>query len=173
MKSSAPMILLGLLTAFRAFAGDPDPLFTRMQGHWAGHGVRTFPISGRQVKIDADVETTSTLVGGKAAILSVNHITETDPSNPIAKSYVTTYWVMPTSGQSGVYGLGAQGSTQPSSSGVLGSDGLFRVEQDLGGGYVVKSQTQFQSDRTIYSDTFQAGDEIQSQSRIEYQRITP
>ena len=134
---------------------------------------RTYPISGKQVTVDADVQTTATVIDGKSALLSQNHITETSQTT---KTYLSIYWIRPVDGQPGSYELGSQGTDQPSSSGVLGSDGIFRVEQDLGGGstpYVVRSQTVFSPDQSVYSDTFTVGTEIQSQTRIEYQRTTP
>jgi hypothetical protein len=154
---------------------DSDPLFQKMEGKWVGHGVRNYPISGRQVTVDAEVQTSSITVGGLPALLSQNQITESVP-NSAPRTYSTVYWVQPLQGQPGSYALGAQGSTQAGSSGVLGADGVFRVEQNLGGGstpYVVKSETQFFGDHTVYSDTFTIGTVVQSQTQIDYQRATP
>lgn len=146
-----------------------------MEGKWQGHGIRSYPLSGRQTTIDAVVETSLVVIGGSRALLSQNQITETAPDTS-PRTYSTVYWVRAAAGRPDSYELGAQGSTEPTSSGSLGSDGIFRVEQDLGGGsqpYVIQSETQFLQDHTVYTDTFSIGTEIQSKSRIEYQRITP
>jgi hypothetical protein len=171
------ILVLGALLVFSplAHAQTADPLFSRMLGHWQGQGTRLSPISGHQLTVQADVVATIEELNGKTALLSQNQITETDSSvtPPSVKTYVRNYWILPVDGQPGQYELGAQGSTQPSSSGVLGSDGVFRVEQDLGGGanpYVDRSQTEFDSDRTVYSDTFSIGNEVQSRTQIEYLR---
>ena len=145
-----------------------------MEGHWHGHGVRNYPISGRQVQVDAEVQTSYEVIRGQTALVSQNQITESASNTP-PRTYQSTYWVRPSEGvpQSDHYELGAQGSDQAGSTGVLTSDGGFEVEQDLGNGYVVRSRTEFQQDRTIYSDTFTVGNEIQSQTHIEYRRTTP
>ena len=154
---------------------DTDPLLSKMEGKWHGHGIRTYAISERQITVDADVETSDIQVGGQLALLSQNRITESAPNTP-SRTYMTIYWVRPAQGRPGSYELGAQNSIQPSSSGSLDSDGIFRVEQDLGGGnppFMVKSETQFLPEHTIYSDTFSNGTAVQSQTRIDYQRTTP
>jgi hypothetical protein len=180
-----------LLSASIVLAANPehlfsqDPLFSQMEGSWTGQGVRTEAISGRQIQIRAVVATHYETDGGVIELVSQNQITETSPGSA-PNSYESTYWVRVKVGEAGTYELGAPGQSAPSSIGILGQDGIFRVEQDLGGAsgvsnqagsqaakaglYVIRSETEFQSNQTVYSDRFTDGSELQSQTRIVYQR---
>ncbi len=164
-------ILSGHLAFGASFANDP--LFSQMEGHWTGHGNRIHLLSGRQTQVDVEVTTTYEEIRGKTALLSQNRITETD-AGALAKTYLSNYWIRPSDTVPGGYELGLEGSTTPSSSGVLGSDAVFKVEQDFGGGstdaLVDRSQTQFFPDRTVYSDVFTQGTQVQTQTQIEYRR---
>lgn len=164
-------MLFFILAAFLSTAhADQDPLLARMEGHWVGHGVRKYAISGRQVQIDADVQTAYQVIGGQNALVSRNQITESAPG-AAPRGYTLTYWVRP-EGRPGSYALGAMTSTQPTSWGQFLGDGSFQSEQDLGGNppLDVSSTTRFYPDRTTYDETFRIGSEVQSQTEIEYQR---
>jgi len=161
------VLALGLSSAYA-----DDPLFSRMEGEWLGHGNRFFPLSGRRVQVDAEVTTSFEVIRGKIALLSQNRITEIS-SDAAPKTYLSNYWVRPSDSGEGAYELGVDGSTQATSTGAVGRDGVFRVEQDFGGGnqpLVDRSETQFLPGQSLYSDTFTQGTQVQSQTQIEYRR---
>lgn len=145
-----------------------------MLGHWKGTGTRSYPISGRQVEVSEDVLTISQAIHGEDAAFSRDQVTETAPG-AAPRSYVTEYWVSPTAGHPGCYALGGasdQGPGPASAIGLLGSDGVFRVDQNLGNGYLVHSETRFEAGETLYTEIFKSGDEVQSRTEIRYTQIT-
>jgi hypothetical protein len=175
-RFSALILSFGLALALSASAFADDPLFSQMQGHWIGHGSRFHPISGRQIVVDTEVTTSFEVIRGKTALLSQNRITETAAGAP-PKTYLSDYWIRQSDNQPDPktvsYELGVQGSTLVASTGVLGADGVFRVEQDFGNANqaeVDRSETHFLLDQTNYSDVFSLGAEIQTQTQIEYHR---
>lgn len=166
-----------VLAAPAVAPSSDDPLFVRMEGRWVGTGVRHELLPPpSDVSVQAQVTTSYEIVRGRLALVSHNQITET-ASGAAPNTYTTVYWVQPKAGVPGVYEMGSEGSTQVSSTGTLGADGIFRVAEDLGGGYTVDSQTVFLPGRSIYSETFssmtQSGSQIQIQTRIEYERVGP
>jgi hypothetical protein len=174
--------LLGILAAVVASHGAwisgasaaDDALFSHMMGHWSGKGSRTFLASGKTIHVISDTRATVSIVNGQERLTSVNQITEVQPGS-LPHTYETTYWITSDPNRAGSYLLGSGTSEQPSSTGALSGDLVFRTAQNLGGGeppYIIQSTTEFQKDgSTLYTELLTRGQNVLTRSSIQYTPI--
>lgn len=167
-------VFLGFFAWISAAGADGDRLFPLMQGHWTGTGARQYLSDGTESTLSVEVDTSSEILGGRPALVSRNQWVET-LAQGTPRTYLSNYWIE-SAPLSGTYQLGYLGSEKVSSTGVFGTDGIFRVDQQIGGGsepMVVHSETQFLPEGTLYTETFSIGAQIVTRTRIEYRRAAP
>jgi hypothetical protein len=155
--------------SFSGQSSGPDPLFARMQGEWFGEGERTQTISGRKVRLEAEV--TSAVEGDR--LVSRNQLREVpeSPDEP-KRHYVRVYWIARASGAEYELGYGTGNDSRVSAQGRLDGN-VFEVEQNIGGepAFIVISRTEFLQDGiTDYVETGWNGQTQVSETRIRYRR---
>jgi hypothetical protein len=151
-------------------ASSQDPLFSRMEGHWTGQGTRTYPISGRVTQVTAEVTSSVSVVNGQERLTSDNQITET-AVGAAPQTYHSVYWIEAKPEQPGEYVLGVDQTS--TSSGSLTNEGdqtTFISDQDLGSGYKIHSETQFNELGPLFTEIATNADKVILKSVIQYQR---
>ena len=138
---------MGILFALLALspARASDPLFDRMAGSWLGEGLTRYALSGR--KLQVEIATTSEITEG--GLVSRNEVRELPVEPPGAeRRYARAYRIV--ADGAGYRLEGAPGA--PAARGALVGE-EFSTEQELAGGYVVRTATEFAGDSAVFLET--------------------
>ncbi|OFZ20827.1 MAG: hypothetical protein A2X94_04725 [Bdellovibrionales bacterium GWB1_55_8] len=102
-----------------------DPLFGFMLGEWEASGERVQIISGRRIRLHADIVSE---LDGRGRLVSWNRWTEVPEAGGNSKIYERTYWIAPTD-KAGVYHLGMVNENDPEADARVEAVGRLTEEE--------------------------------------------
>lgn len=173
------MLLNSVVFAEARVSQAPD-WATLMMGRWSGEGARVDIRSGVQTLLEVQVFSQWTVQGSNAALISRNHLKETEldvNGNPVRqREYDRVFWVREKKRQGArvdlIFGSGSTPGVGAESQGVYDdSNKALTVQQDVSPSIRVFSQSDLSNPGlTIYFETIWINGEKKTSAEIRYQR---